>query len=116
MPSSVGDTMGLRGDLEHVGLGSLFAFLESERRTGALQLRRGADVVTLYLRAGALSSVENLGRFHHAHDRVFELLSWRGGTFEFTPSDGGNSEPSKGETSLSYLLMEHARREDEEQK
>lgn len=111
MPST-GDTHGLRGDLEQVGLGSLFSFLETERRTGALRMRRGGDTSILFLRLGALVGIDNLGRFHHAHDRVFELLSWKVGAFEFSP----NLPDVVGvpvETSLSYLLMEHARREDE---
>jgi DNA-binding response OmpR family regulator len=113
MPSTA-DSHGLHGDLEHVSLGSLFSFLETERRTGALNLRRGADTTTLFVRSGALVGVENLGRFHHPHDRVFEVLSWRVGAFDFVPG-GSDDEPAatSEEASLSYLLMEHARRQDE---
>jgi DNA-binding response OmpR family regulator len=113
----VTDAHGLRGDLEHVRLGSLLAFLESERRSGALRLRNGTDQATLHLRHGALGRVENLGRYHHPHDRVFELLSWRFGQFEFHSDDDAEGAPLPAndgqETPLSYLLMEHARREDE---
>lgn len=113
----VTDAHGLRGDLEHVRLGSLLAFLESERRSGALRLRNGTDHATLHLRNGALGRVENLGRSQHPHDRVFELLSWRFGQFEFHSDDdaeGATLPANDGqETPLSYLLMEHARREDE---
>jgi DNA-binding response OmpR family regulator len=112
------DAHALRGDLEHVRLGSLLAFLESERRSGALRLGRAADHAVLHLQQGALLRVENLGRYDHPHDRVFELLSWNYGQFEFLSLDDGDVSsqlPANDNqlTPLSYLLMEHARREDE---
>ncbi len=105
---------GLRGRVEHVRLGSLLAFLESERRSGALQLTRGSDSATLHLDNGTLEYVENLGRYSHPHDRVFELLSWTQGEFVLAADapmpPGAADQPT---TPLTYLLMEHARREDE---
>lgn len=104
----------LRGRLEHVRLGSLLAFLESERRSGALHLTRGTDSSTLHLDGGNLEYVENLGRYTHPHDRVFELLSWTQGEFALMADapmpTGPDDQPT---TPLTYLLMEHARREDE---
>lgn len=113
-PVSSAQGHGLRGRLEHVRLGSLLAFLESERRSGSLQLTRGSDSSTLHLDKGTLECVENLGRYSHPHDRVFELLSWTRGEFSLEsdvpmPAAAGE-QPS---TPLTYLLMEHARREDE---
>jgi DNA-binding response OmpR family regulator len=104
----------LRGRLEHVRLGSLLAFLESERRSGALQITRGADSATLYLDNGNLEYVDDLGRYTHPHDRVFELLSWTQGEFALVadaPLPAATSEQPT--TPLTYLLMEHVRREDE---
>jgi DNA-binding response OmpR family regulator len=102
-------SQGLRGELEHVRLGSVLAFLESERRSGALHVRRSGEVSTLHVSQGALAGVENLGRQAHPHDRVFELLTWSHGEFEFSAQeiDPGEATP------LSYLLLEHARRSDE---
>lgn len=112
--TTAGGDRGLRGRLEHVRLGSLLAFLESERRSGALHLARGADYCTLHLDHGTLEHVDGLGHFDHPHDRVFQLLSWVEGEFEFmsdTPiPDSATEQPT---TPLTYLLMEHARREDE---
>lgn len=111
---AVTDAHGMRGDLEHVRLGSLLAFLESERRSGVLMVRNGSDHCTLYVRQGALARVESLGRAQHPHDRVFELLSWTFGQFEFRTDD--ETLPAThpdDDTPLSYLLMEHARRQDE---
>lgn len=112
------DTHGLRGELEHVRLGSVLAFLESERRSGALRLRRDTETSTLHMRNGALAKVESLGSNSHPHDRVFEMLGWQRGEFDFQAA-GSAEEPLPGPandgaiTPVSYLLMEHARREDE---
>jgi CheY-like chemotaxis protein len=105
---------GLRGDLEHVKLGSLMSFLESEKRSGRLLLDNGRDRAVLEIINGALAGVENLGNYSHAHDRVFELLEWTTGTFEFAQLDESNMDRPDGEpTPMTYLLMEHARRADE---
>lgn len=105
-----GAVQGLRGDLEHVRLGSVLAFLESERRSGALHLHRPGDESTMQLRDGAFCHLDNLGRYAHPHDRIFELLGWTSGEFEFTADD---SAMAGERTPLSYLLLEHARRADE---
>jgi CheY-like chemotaxis protein len=113
--STTGHTgQGLRGDLEHVKLGSLMSFLESEKRSGRLLLDNGRDRAVLEIINGALAGVENLGNYSHAHDRVFELLEWTTGNFEFAQLDESNMDRPDGEpTQLTYLLMEHARRADE---
>jgi hypothetical protein len=90
------------------------SFLESEKRSGRLFLDNGRDRAVLEIINGALAGVENLGNYSHAHDRVFELLEWTTGTFEFAQLDESNMDRPDGEpTQLTYLLMEHARRADE---
>lgn len=103
----------LRGDLEHVRLGSLLAFLEQEGRTGALHLRNGHEESTLLIARGRLKSVDGLGGYVRPEDRVFEMLDWHDGEFEFQLIDA-SGEDVDGFTRLSYLLMEHARRVDEQ--
>jgi DNA-binding response OmpR family regulator len=100
---------GLRGDLEHVRLGSVLAFLETERRSGSLAVRRAGELTTVLVSQGALCGVENYGRHAHPHDRMFEMLSWTHGEFEFSAHDVTDGEA----TPMSYLLLEHARRADE---
>lgn len=113
-------TQGLRGDLQHVRLGSLLSFLEQERRDGALHLTNGRDAAVVTMQDGRVMGVDDLGRFSRTEDRMFELLDWAGGEFEFVPADGhedagmdtrvaAGSEP----ISVTYVLMEHARRTDE---
>ncbi len=98
-----GDMQGLRGGLEHVRLGSLLAFLESERRSGALHLRCDNEASTLHLRNGALARVEQLGANTHPHDRVARI--WprqrRGGHAGLLSADG--TRPSRGRGELRSL-------------
>ena len=101
---------GLRGDLEHVRLGSVLAFLEAERRSGSLFVRRGGEVSTVLVSHGLLCAIDNVGRHRHPHDRIFEMLGWAHGEFEFSAHDVAEGEA----TPLSYLLLEHARRTDEQ--
>lgn len=110
------ESRGLRGDLQHVRLGSVLSFLEAEKKTGELRLDNGEDFAVLRLAQGVLHDVKNLGHCSHPHERVFELLSWPGGQFEFfSLSNDEIGEPAFEPTSVTFLLMEHARREDEMQ-
>lgn len=111
---SGGESRGLRGDLQHVRLGSVLSFLEAEKKTGDLRLENGQDHAALRLVQGVLRDVKNLGRAASPIERVFELLSWPTGQFEFfalAPDEVGDL--GLDPTSVTYLLMEHARREDE---
>ena len=113
-PNTSGECRGLRGDLQHVRLGSVLAFLEAEKKTGDLRLDDGDEHSVLRIVNGLLRDVKNLGRWQNPHDRVFELLSWEAGQFEFfqlSPGDEADGGPI--ETPITYLLLEHARREDE---
>lgn len=107
----VGD--GLRGDLRHVRLGSLLSFLEGEKRTGSLVLENQKERVEIRLARGAVFDVDDLGPFHHVRDRVFDLLDWTTGEFEFVPSDDSYAQDVQT-TPVTYLLLEHARRSDEQ--
>lgn len=102
----------LRGNLEHVRLGSLLTFLETEGRTGRLVLRNGEDEATLVLRRGGLASIEAPGARGDSRERALQLLDWRTGHFEFfvpeTSTEAGSESSSA--TSVSSLLSEHALR------
>lgn len=102
----------LRGDLEHVRLGSLLSFLETERRTGELHLVNGQEEVIVKLENGLLVDCNDLHGFSRIQDRIFELLDWTFGEFEFVAIEveaAGKLDPAQ----ITYVLMEHARRADE---
>jgi CheY-like chemotaxis protein len=108
---------GMRGALEHVRLGSVLAFLESERRSGVLRVSNGNDSASIEVREGGFGCIDELGRFSHPHDRIFDLLGWVRGSFEFRADatlPGDHTDQQDHVTTLTYLLMEHARREDED--
>lgn len=110
------ESRGLRGDLRHVRLGSVLSFLEAEKKTGDLRLENGEDHAIVRLVQGVLRDVRNLGGAANPVERVFELLGWPRGQFEFfalAPDEIG--ELGMEPTSVTFLLMEHARREDEMQ-
>ncbi|RMG95414.1 MAG: response regulator [Deltaproteobacteria bacterium] len=104
---------GLRGDLRHVSLGSVLGFLETERRTGSLHLEHpSGDAAVVHLRRGALEAVESASPFASVDDRLFELLAWQAGTFEFVAEP--DAPPSADARTITYLVLEFARRKDEE--
>jgi CheY-like chemotaxis protein len=105
------ESQGLRGDLRHVRLGSVLGFLELERRTGELHVTGRGDQGVIKVMSGAFVSVDPLGPGVHPHDRVYQMLAWDRGEFEFL---AGEEVPAPEDaTPISYLLMEFARREDE---
>ncbi len=106
---------GLRGDLRHVGLASVLSFLEAEKKTGDLKVENGSDYAILRIVHGFLRDVRNLGITGDHHERIFELLSWTSGQFEFVSLPEGQQLPdgTMKPTSMTFLLMEFARREDE---
>lgn len=105
----------LRGDLQHVRLGSLLSFLETERRTGELHLVNGSESAVLRLDGGILVDLDDLHGFSRLQDRVFELLEWAEGEFDFVAAAEVAVEHEVEPAQVTYLLMEHARRSDEGQ-
>jgi uncharacterized protein (TIGR02266 family) len=101
----------LRGDLEQVSLPSLLAFLEMEKKTGVLFIV-GERAARLYLHEGRPLRVEidpALGAVQL--EMMLQLLDWSAGQFEFAIQDVACQDELK--TSLTGLLLEHARRRDE---
>jgi DNA-binding response OmpR family regulator len=108
----------LRGELEHVALSSLLSFLEVEKKTGTL-LVMGNELARFFLHDGRLLRVE----LEAATTRLtsFQVLAraldWTSGQFEFTATQAESSAESEfGTSSLTSLLLEHARRSDERNK
>jgi uncharacterized protein (TIGR02266 family) len=108
------DKKSLRGDIEQVGLPSVLSFLEMERKTGIL-LVIGDRPARLFLRDGRPLKVEIGGSEGPStasqEAQALELLGWRAGQFEFAAQDVPDDDPLG--TSLTALLLEHARRADE---
>jgi hypothetical protein len=73
----------LNGSLATMGLPSLLAFLEMERSSGVLQLARGSERATLYVRKGQIVDLETELNRSSLRDAIGPLLDWTDGAFEF---------------------------------
>ncbi|HEX9102189.1 MAG TPA: response regulator, partial [Polyangia bacterium] len=102
----------LRGDLEHVTLASVLSFLALEHKSGVLLLV-GNTSARFFLRGGEPLRVEIDDRpVAGADDPALQaLLGWTRGQFEFATQDVACADDLK--TSVTALLLEHARRSDE---
>lgn len=102
----------LRGDLAQVSLPSVLQFVELERSTGLLLIVDGDKLATLHVRDGNVVAVDTGGISDATGiERLFEVLDWKTGRFEFTNATVDIAD-TIGE-STSYVLLEYSRRKDE---
>jgi len=103
---------GLRGNLVDIGLGTLLSLFEFERKSGILLLLRDGEIARLFVSEGKVLKVEASTGNGAPKQRLMALLDWHVGQFEFSPcSIGGRDELN---TSITQLLLEHARVSDEQ--
>ena len=110
---SVATGAGLRGNLLDIGLGTLLSLLEFERKSGVLMLARTNELVRVFVSEGRLLRLESSTGKGAARERLMRLLDWTGGQFEFTLSEV-TARDELGMASVAVLLLEHARRSDEQ--
>jgi CheY-like chemotaxis protein len=104
---------GLRGNLLDIGLGTLLSLFEFERKSGILLLLRSGDIARVFVSDGKILKVEASIGNGTPKERLMRLLDWHDGQFEFSPcAIGGRDEI--GITTVTALLLEHARSSDEE--
>jgi DNA-binding response OmpR family regulator len=108
------DRVVLRGNLGETSLPSLLQLLENEKKTGQLVVTRDQLVAWIDFVDGRIvrarsSEVES----GDAREVVLKVLDWKHGYFELA---GGPPPLGKPEldTSITYLLLEHARLRDDE--
>jgi DNA-binding response OmpR family regulator len=114
-PRGASSSPGIRGTLDQLGLSSLLIVLEMERKSGVLVLQTEAPARLLgrvFLRDGRVvrALLEGVSENHLA---VYTMLTWTEGTFEFTALDVDMEDEVRSSTTA--LLMEGARRIDEEE-
>ncbi len=109
LPASM--NQGLRGSLVDISLATLLSLFEFERKSGVLLLLREGEIARVFVAEGRLLKVEATEGNGVPRDRIMKLLDWRDGQFEFTPAQiGGKDEVG---STVTQLLLEHARRNDE---
>lgn len=114
-PSAPVANPGLRGNLVDIGLGTLLSLFEFERKSGILLLLRDGEVARLFVNEGRVLKVESSagnGLPKPPKQRLMALLDWQVGQFEFSPcAIGGRDEVN---TTITAVLLEHARNRDEQ--
>lgn len=110
-PSPPASNPGLRGSLVDIGLATLLSLFEFERKSGVLLLLRAGEIARVFVADGRLLKVEASTGNGAPKERLMRLLDWRDGQFEFSPAAiGGRDELG---ATVTQLLLEHARRNDE---
>jgi uncharacterized protein (TIGR02266 family) len=111
--AGAGGNRALRGDLSQVALASVLSLAEMERRTGSLLLVREDETITLLLKEGAVVRIDLPPK--HAEkrgiERFFHALNWTEGQFELSAIEVDVED--KLQLPISFVLLEHARRQDE---
>ncbi len=111
-PSSVGATV-IQGDLAELAVSTVLTLLELERRTGRLKVRSEAGMTaSVELVDGAFVGAALDDTAHDATDLLRMLLGWKSGSFHFRAKPIHSVAERR---SLSGLLLEAMRREDEAQ-
>lgn len=112
-PASSADRGALSGDLAMVSLTSLLAFVEAERRSGALLVLSDPRIATLHIVDGQVRRVDlsDNPKGLPPIERLYHVLDWKTGRFEFGPREVEVEDEIGMPTG--FCLMEHARRTDE---
>jgi CheY-like chemotaxis protein len=111
-PTARDGSPGIHGALDQLGLSSLLAMLEMERKSGVLVLRRGAEVGRIFVRDGQVVAAHmEVGPAAEGVAVVYYLLTWPDGHFDFSAIEVEMEDQVR--TSTTHLLMEGARRLDE---
>ncbi len=106
-------TTALNGRLEQLQLSSLLVMMEMERKDGLLSLKdsRTGTVGRMFLRRGQVISAKLGESGTPDKESVYEMLSWKAGTFSFNAMEVEMEDVIKSSTT--HLLMEGARLIDE---
>ena len=106
-------TTALNGRLEQLQLSSLLVMMEMERKDGLLSLKdsRTGTIGRIFLRRGQVISAKLNESNMAGKESVYEMLSWKAGTFSFNAMEVEMEDTIQSSTT--HLLMEGARLIDE---
>ncbi|HEY5922381.1 MAG TPA: response regulator [Kofleriaceae bacterium] len=103
----------LRGTLDEINLPTLLQMFEQEKKTGQLSVTRDQVVAWIDFVGGHIVRARCSEVDGNAREILMNVLDWRHGFFELTAGD-----PSTGkieiDTTVTHLLLEHARIRDEQ--
>ena len=101
----------VRGALDQLGLSSILVVLEMEHKTGILLCERDGATARLFLRKGRVLRADADNPRLTGAAAVYEVLTWRSGSFDFLVGDIGGVDEIQASTT--FLLLEGARKLDE---
>jgi DNA-binding response OmpR family regulator len=102
----------LRGTLGELALPSLLTMFEQERKTGQLSITHDHFVAWIDFTDGKIVRARSSAIEGPSRDVLMSVLDWKDGYFELTTGVPVHVEPEL-ETSVTHLLLEHARLRDE---
>jgi DNA-binding response OmpR family regulator len=102
----------LRGTLAELALATLLTMFEQERKTGLLTVTREHSVAWIDFVDGKIVRARSSELDSDSHSILMAVLDWKEGYFELT-SGVLLSGPAELDTTVTHLLLEHARRSDE---
>jgi DNA-binding response OmpR family regulator len=105
------ETAMLRGSLAEISVATLLSLLEFERKSGILVVLRDREVARVFVASGRVVKVELGADEEPPRDRLWQLLDWETGTFEFTSCEVVGADEIELPTAM--ILLEHARQRDE---
>ena len=102
----------LRGALTEVNLPSLMTMFEQEKKSGQLSVTRDQAVAWIDFVEGKIVRARSTGSEADSRAVIMAVLDWQVGYFELS-AGAPIVAPAELETSVTHLLIEHARRRDE---
>lgn len=102
----------LRGTLAELGLPSLLTMFEQERESGQLALTRDQQIAWIGFVDGRIVRARSTEVAADARTVMMNVLDWQAGHFELSAGTPAVAIPEL-DTSVTHLLLEHARRRDE---
>jgi DNA-binding response OmpR family regulator/Tfp pilus assembly protein PilZ len=111
VPTAAEPTASLRGSLADVAVTTLLSLFEFEKKSGILMLMREGELARLLVNDGQVIKVEASEMGSTPRDRLFAVMDWSSGEFEFASCTVGGTDELGIPTTP--LLLEHARIKDE---
>lgn len=102
----------LRGTLAELGLPSLLTMFEQERKSGQLSVTRDQVVAWIDFVEGKIVRARSTEIDADSRSVMMNVLDWQVGYFELSAGAAAIAKPDL-ETSITHLLLEHARLRDE---
>lgn len=101
----------LRGTLSEISMATLLSILDFERKSGILMVLAARELARVFISAGRVLRVEGGGSDVPPRERLFDVLDWCDGSFEFAACEVDSDDRVGLPTQT--LLLEHARLRDE---